>query len=243
MSADGDNRLLAALTPEVLALMDELPTTMFCAKDTSGRYVAVNDAFVRRTGERTRRRVLGRRAGELFVAPLAERYEEQDRRVLSTGRPLRDELELIRHPGGVAGWYASSKLPVRSGGTVVGLVSVSRDLRTPEDAGQGLTGLSRVVELVHERLADPPSVAELAEAAGCSPAVLGARVRRVFGLAPRQLVLRARLDHAVVLLTTTDQPLAEVALATGFYDQPAFTRTFAAHTGETPLEARRRAVR
>ncbi len=245
MSADDDNAaaLLAALAPELVALMEELPTTMFCAKATDGRYVAVNDAFVRRTGERSRRRVLGRRAADLFVAPLAERYDEQDRRVLATGRPLRDELELIRRPGGVAGWYASTKLPVRAGGAVVGLVSLSRDLRTQEGGGDEVASLREVVELVHARLADPPSVAELAAAAGCSPAVLTGRVRRVFGLAPRQLVLRARLDHAVVLLTTTATPLAEVAVATGFYDQPSFTRTFAAHTGETPLECRRRALR
>lgn len=218
--------------------MADLPTTMFCAKDTAGRYVAVNDAFVRRTGERSRRRVLGRRAGDLFVPALAERYDEQDRRVLRTGRPLRDELELIRRPGGTAGWYASTKLPLHAGGRIVGLVSLSRDLGTVEVGS--LAALSRVVALVQRRLDDPPRVAELAAAAGCSSAALTRRVRRVFGISPQQLVLRARLDHAVELLAGTGVPLAQVATATGFYDQPSFTRTFAAHTGETPLEYRRR---
>ncbi len=229
-----DNGFAGAL----VALMEELPTTMFCAKDLEGRYTHVNDAFVRRTGERSRRSVLGRRASDLFVGPLAQRYEEQDARVLRTGRPLRDELELIRRGAGEAGWYVSTKLPVRAAGEVVGLVSLSRDLRTPETAD--LTALTDVVELVHARLADPPSVAELAEAAGVSPAVLTRQVRRVFGLAPRQMVLRARLDHAGQLLTTTTLPLSEVAYATGFYDQPSFTRTFAAHTGETPQQRRLR---
>lgn len=241
MTSSGDNAVLRALTPELVALMDELPTTMFCAKDPAGRYVAVNEAFVRRTGETSRRRVLGRVAADLFVAPLAQRYEEQDRRVLSTGRPLRGELELIRRPGGVPGWYSSTKLPLRAGDAVVGLVSVSRDLDTHDADDGALHALRDVVALVQARLAEPPTVAELAAVAGCSGSVLSRRMHRVFGLSPQQYVLRARLDHATLLLVEGDAPLAEVAHRCGFYDQPSFTRTFASHTGETPLECRRRA--
>ncbi len=228
-----------ALAGVLVALMDELPTTMFCVKDAGGRYTHVNDAFLRRTGERSRRSVLGRRPSDLFAGALAQRYEEQDARVLRTGKPIRDELELIRRGEGEAGWYVSTKLPVREEGEVVGLVSVSRDLRAPES--DDLTAMSGVVGLVQARLADPPSVAELAEVAGLSAAALTRQVRKVFGLSPRQLVLRARLDHAGQLLTMTALPLSEVAYATGFYDQPAFTRTFAAHTGETPQQRRLRA--
>lgn len=243
MTAHADNAVLRALTPELVALMDELPTTMFCAKDAAGRYVAVNEAFVRRTGESDRRRVLGRVAADLFVAPLAERYAEQDRRVLTTGRPLRGEIELIRRPGGSPGWYSSAKLPLRAGEAVIGLVSVSRDLGAHDVHDEALASLAQVVALVHDRLDEPPSVSELARVAGCSISVLARRMHRVFGLSAQQYVLRARLDHAVTLLSTTEVPLTDVAQQTGFYDQPSFTRTFAAHTGETPLECRRRAER
>lgn len=228
-----------ALTPELVALMDELPSTMFCAKDLAGRYVAVNEAFVRRTGESSRRRVLGRRASDLFVPVLAERFAVQDARVFGTDRPLRGELELIRRPGGAPGWYSSTKLPLHLAGRVVGLVSVSRDLDSHDVDDASLRSLREVVALVQSRLASPPSVADLAQAGGCSTGVLARRVHRVFGLSPQQYVLRARLDHAVELLAT-DLPIADVALACGFYDQSSFTRTFAAHTGETPAARRGR---
>ena len=149
------------------------------------------------------------------------------------------ELELIRRPGGVPGWYSSTKLPLRVGAEVVGLVSVSRDLDAHDVDDAVLRSLREVVALVQARLDDPPSVTELAAAGGCSPGVLSRRMHRVFGLSPQQYVLRARLDHAVELLAG-DLPLAEVAHACGFYDQPAFTRTFAAHTGETPAARRAR---
>lgn len=231
--------LLRALTPAFVALMDDLTATMFCAKDTSGRYVAVNEAFVRRTSERSRRDVVGRRAADLFEAQLARRYDEQDEAVLATGRPLRRVLELILRPGGLPGWFLTSKVAVRGGdGRVVGLVSLSEDLGTQDPADPAVRSLARVLELVQARLADPPTSSELAAAAECSPSALDRRVRRVFGLSPQQLVLRARIDHATALLAG-DAPVAQVAVACGFYDQAALTRTFGRLTGQTPAQFRR----
>lgn len=234
--------LLRALTPALLRLYDDLTGTMFCAKDAAGRYVVVNDAFVRRTSERSRRTVVGRTAAELFLPHLAQRYDEQDRAVLRAGRSLHRELELIRRPGGAPGWYLTSKEPVRDeAGAVVGLVSVSQALRAGDADAATVAALSRVADFVQGRLADPPTVAELAEAAGCATSTLDRRVRRVYALSPQQYVLRARLDHAAALLGTADLTLAEVAVACGFYDQASFTRTFGRFTGETPAQFRRSA--
>jgi PAS domain S-box-containing protein len=228
--------------PALLALFAELTGVMFCAKDVEGRYVEVNDAFVRRTNQRTRSAVIGRHAGELFVPALAERYEEQDARVLADGRPLRHELELIRREGGTPGCYLTTKLAVvEPDGTTAGVVSVSEDLRSADPADPAMPALTRVVDLVESRLDAPPKVEEMATAAGLSPSVLERRMRSVFGLAPTQFVLRARIDRARALLTGTDRPLADVALACGFYDQPAFTRQFTRLAGETPGQFRRRA--
>jgi AraC-like DNA-binding protein len=240
--------LLASMAPAMVALMDELSGVMFCAKDTTGRYVLVNQVFVRRTNERSRRHVVGRRAGDLFVPELAERYTTQDDEVLRTGRPLRYELELIRHVGGVPGWFLTSKLPVHDdAGHVVGLVSVSQDLRSGDADDATMDAMARLVGAVERHLDTTPNVslttADLARMAGCTAAVLDRRVRRVFGLTPRQLVLRARVDRAAHLLSSTATPLAEVASAAGFYDQAAFTRTFARLTGETPSSFRRNARR
>ncbi len=232
--------LLAALGEPMLALMDELSTTMFCAKDVEGRYVAVNQAFVDRTPERSRRAVVGRCAGDLFVASLAEHYVQQDAQVLSTGRAVRHVLELIRRPGGGPGWYLTSKQPVRLDGRLVGLVSVSQDLRSQDTDDVAVSSLSRVVELVREQIGDGIAVADMAAAAGCSPSTLDRRMRKVFSLSPQQFVLRARIDHATALLAVDDVPLAEVAVRAGFSDQAAFTRTFGRLTGETPAQYRRR---
>lgn len=241
MASGSDNVRPAPPADELLALFDVLVDVMFCHKGLDGRYLAVNQAFVRRSGRRSTRDVLGATAADLFPPALAERYADQDRRVLTTGRPLRDELELIRRPDGTLGWYLTTKLPVRDAdGVVTGLVSASRDLRTPSEEGIAVASLSRVVDRVGRCLDRPLRVSDLADAAGCSSAQLERRMRRVFGLSAAQFILRARVERAATLLATTDRPLADVAAACGFYDQASFTRRFAGLTGDTPAQFRSR---
>lgn len=223
---------------ELLGLFDELVNVMFCIKSTDGTYREVNHAFVRRAGRRSKRDVIGRRASELFASELAQRYEDQDTLVFATGEPLRNELELIRREPGDLGWFLTVKLPVFDHGDVAGLVSVSRDLHTPSERTIAVRSLTRVVDHVREHIAEHIEVAELARVAGCSPSQLGRRMRHVFGLSPSQFVLKSRIDAAARLLAETNRPVAEVAAATGFYDQADLTRRFARLTNETPAQFR-----
>lgn len=230
-----------ACQSELLELLELLVNVMFCMKGVDGRYLAVNGAFVRRTGRTSKREVIGHRAGELFSPELADRYEQQDREVFDTAEPLRDELELIRREDGTLGWYLTTKLPVFDDeNRVKGLVSISRDLKTPEDGGDDLESVTTVVRHVQDHLAQSIRLADLARAAGCSESQLDRRMRKVFGLSPTQYVLRARVDQATRLLTDTDRPLAGVAVECGFYDQADFTRRFARLTNETPAQFRSR---
>lgn len=222
---------------ELIVLFEGLVDVMFCAKDADGVYREVNAAFVRRTGRRSKREVIGRTAHDLFSPERAEQYEEQDRDVLQVGMALRDVLELIRRPAGTLGWYLTNKLPIgldSDGKNAQGLVSVSRDLSTGATDGDAVESLQPVVSHVQANLDQRLSVGELASIAGCSTSQLDRRVRRVFGTNVTQFILRVRVDQAVKLLTSTTTPLAEIAPLVGFYDQPDFSRRFARITGRTP---------
>jgi AraC-like DNA-binding protein len=256
MTRNDDNVLLGGLdlTRELVDLWAELPGIMFAIKDAAGRYVEVNEAFVRRSSAPTRSQALGRTAGELFLPDLAERYEAQDCEVMATGKPMRGELEVIRAQGGQPAWHLTTKLPLFRGSeaprTAVGLVTISTELAALGSSDQIGAGLTRAVGLVRSALQDstasadavrPPSVAELARAAGTSVSTLERNMRKVFGLSPRAYVLQQRVDRAMALLTDTDLPISEVATRTGFYDQPSLTRQLVRLTGETPGGFRRRA--
>ena len=244
MSSQTTNRGVSGPFPcqdEMLDLFELLVNVMFCMKNTDSVYVAVNAAFVRRTGKTSKRDVIGRRASDLFRPELAERYEEQDRRVFATGESLRDRLELIRRHDGELGWYLTTKVPVSVLGepsVLAGLVSISRDLRIPSEEQIGMESLMSVVDFVNDHLDGPLRVSDLAAAANCSTGQLERRMKQVFGLTPTQYVLRVRVDRAATLLTESPRSLADIATAVGFYDQADFTRRFARLTNETPAQFR-----
>ena len=227
--------LAGALGPAALELVDHLPGTMFCVKGADGRYIAVNPTFVERTNKRSRAEVLGRRAGELFVAELADRYEEQDARVHSSGRPLFNELELIRAPGGPFRWHVTAKVPLRDeDGRVTGVVSMSQDVGEGAADDRTMTSLGAVVAHIRAHLGENVTSQDLARVAGCSVDTLERRCRRVFGRSPGQLILSTRIDVARGLLTGSDMPLAQVADLCGYADQAGFSRTFTRLVGIPP---------
>ena len=228
------------LTNELLALFETLVNVMFCVKDADGFYVEVNTAFVRRTGRASKREVIGQRAHDLFAEERAALYEEQDRLVIAGEGALRDELELIRRPNGGLGWYLTSKRAVASGagGALVGLVSVSRDLETPTDHGVGVESLQPFVAHVRQNLHEPLRTSDLAEVVGCSVDQLDRRVRKVFGITPKQYVLRVKVERAMELLASSTRSIGDIAVESGFYDQSDFSKRFARMTGRTPLQFR-----
>ena len=224
------------------AVTDVLATTphlMFCIKSVDGVYLAANQAFADRAGVAGPGDVVGRTAGELFPAELAERYEKQDRAVVETGHMLTNELELITRPDRSVGWFLTSKSRwIDDAGEPAGVVSVSVDLRTPVDAAAPHGRLAAAVEVARRRYAEPIEVADLAAAAEMSVARLERTARRVLGLSPKQLVMRFRLEEGLRLLTTSELPLAEVAHRCGYYDQSAFSRHFRKVVGSPPAAYR-----
>ena len=239
-STKNDSSASVVYQDELLALFDALVNVIFCVKGADQRYQVVNTAFVQRTGRKSKREVVGRRAIELFPSALAERYEEQDAALFKTGEPLRDELELIGRSDATLRWYLTTKLPVfdRGSGMVASLVSVSRDLQMPSHEGIEVESLTRVVELVNESYDQVLRVADMAAAADCSASRLERRMKRVFGLTATQYVQRVRVDRATELLAHTDRSLADIATSCGFYDQANFTRKFARLTNTTPAQFR-----
>jgi len=234
---------LPSLTGEaatLAALFDHVPDTAFFVKDRAGRYVAVNRSMAERVGVRDPKEMRGRRAADFYPSNLAVRYTDQDEWVLRTGQPIRDRLEMHWYPRRRPGWCLTTKLPWRDGGgAVVGLVGISRDLRAPGDSEVIPASLAPTLEHLEAHYAEPVSPARLAGLAGLSAVRFARLIKRLFRMTPSQLITQTRLAAASRLLQETEKPIAEVALASGFYDHSAFTRAFRSATGETPTGYRR----
>ncbi|WP_052573049.1 AraC family transcriptional regulator [Haloferula sp. BvORR071] len=216
-----------------------LPDVMFCLKDTDRRYRAMNQAFVERIGLKDTRRLIGRLAEEFFPKALAETYKEQDDHVLGTGSEIIDQLELSLNRDGSQGWYLATKVPLHDrSGKIIGLASVSRDLRAPSAGDAELAGVAKVAEYVRDHLDSPLRAADLATIAKLSPTQLERRMHRVFQLSTTQFVRKSRIEHAARLLRDTPMAIAEVALECGYGDQTALTRQFRSMVGMPPAAYR-----
>jgi AraC family transcriptional regulator len=103
--------------------------------------------------------------------------------------------------------------------------------------------LRRVDELIAERLASGPTLADLAAAAGYSKAHFVRLFRRSTGTSPHRYVLLQRLEQARELILGSALPLAEVASATGFSSQSHLNSAFMKAYRCSPGTARRQARR
>ena len=86
--------------------------------------------------------------------------------------------------------------------------------------------LLRARDLADARYAEPLTVADLARAAGLSPAHFSREFKRAFGESPHQYLLTRRLERAAALLRVTDWSVADVCFAVGAGSVGSFTTSF-----------------
>ena len=94
--------------------------------------------------------------------------------------------------------------------------------------------LLRARDLADARYAQALTVADLAGAAGLSPAHFSREFRRAFGETPHRYLLTRRLERAAALLRTTDRPVADVCLDVGLRSVGSFTTSFGRMYGMSP---------
>lgn len=223
----------------IAPLLDTLNDVVFFIKDCEARYAFVNHTLARRCGRQHGEQLLGLTAEHVFPARFGPLYTEQDRRVLSSGQELVDQLELHLYFGNQPIWCLTHKRALKDGdGNIVGLAGISRDLQLPQSNHPAFDKLAAVDTHIRSHFARPISLAELTAIAGLSVAQLERQCKRIFQLTPRQMIHKARLEEASRLLQDLSLPITEIALRCGYTDHSAFSRQFRALTGISPSQFR-----
>ena len=223
-----------------LDAFDCLSDVVFFIKNAATRYVVVNDTLVERCGRRSKSELLGRRADEVFPPPLGRSYRLQDEEVLRGGTAIRSQLELHFYPTERCGWCLTHKLPLRGrDGSVAGLVGISRDLQVAHERSEDFAGVADAVERIRRHYDQPLQVSELATCAGLSVYQFEQRIRRIFQVTAGQLIQKVRMEAAVVHLLHSGESVAAIASKCGYSDQSAFTRKFHDIVGLSPAEYRK----
>lgn len=224
----------------VQALFDLTPEIAFFAKNRAGQYIAVNDSLIARHGLKRKEDALGKRPQDICPGDFGRLPTEQDQKVLKSGKPLIDYLELQWYRPGDPVWCLTSKLPLRDqSGVVIGLIGFSRDLRAPVPTAEIPVDFARALEAFEEDPSQEFSPAILAARSGLSSTRLARLTKKLFSLTPSQLLTKTRVTFASHLLRETATSIAVIAQQCGYADQSAFTRAFRTLTSVTPSEFRK----
>lgn len=121
------------------------------------------------------------------------------------------------------------------------LRSTDSDDRVPGLAG-GLADpqLARSLRDMHERPAEPWTMATLAASAALSRSAFFERFRRVVGMPPMQYLMSWRMALAEQLLRETRLPIADIAQRVGYSSVGTFGLAFKRHAGTPPGSYARR---
>ena len=92
----------------------------------------------------------------------------------------------------------------------------------------------RAKDLMAAHLQEGVSLEEVALACELSPSGFARGFKRNTGLTPYQWFLSLRVNQAMELMKTSDSPLVDIALQSGFADQSHFTRVFKEKVGTSP---------
>jgi AraC-like DNA-binding protein len=144
----------------------------------------------------------------------------------------------------VAAWFRAAHEKFESGGdrlaadaclvAAYGLLLLRHaDACAPARLGQEAPSIERARHYLNAHFAREIELRKVAEVARLSPFHFLRAFRRETGLTPHAYLTNRRVNAARNLLGRGD-PLADVALACGFFDQSHLSRVFKAHTGVTP---------
>jgi AraC-like DNA-binding protein len=93
---------------------------------------------------------------------------------------------------------------------------------------------------LRSRISDPPSLAQMAEHAGLSPAHFAVIFKQETGLTPLEFMTAARIDEAAARLNSSRSSVTNIALDLGFSSSQYFSLVFKKQKGCTPKEWRER---
>jgi PAS domain S-box-containing protein len=229
------------LFSDLVQLFDLIPGVQFWMKDAEGRFTACNRAFAGHFGLSGFAEMAGRTDFDVSPLPLAREYVADDRMVMTTGKALKEKLELVREKDGSLHWYATTKVPLRDArGAVIGTAGFTRHAQGVDEGRKSGKGLEKATTLIHNAYGNDLTITGLAATAGMSVDTFERQFRATFRETPLKYLNRIRMRAACGLLIHTELPVGDIARQCGFSDQSYFAKRFFAHLRIRPLEYRKK---
>jgi AraC family transcriptional regulator len=102
--------------------------------------------------------------------------------------------------------------------------------------------LDSAIEYIHAHLDRDLSISQIAASVNTSPNYFASLFKRATGISLHQYVIKQRVERALLLLKTTDLPIANIASQVGFANSSHLTYHCKRQTGMTPRQIANRII-
>lgn len=142
---------------------------------------------------------------------------------------------------GVAAEEWKSKSPLRNAATLKAIYDAVYFILSAEQRRYMPSAQSAILEpalrlLENDFTSNNLKISELAAACGISEVYFRRLFTAKFGTAPKEYVVRKRIEYAKSLLSSNQFTVSEVAFLCGYAEPCHFSREFAKHTGKSPTK-------
>lgn len=100
------------------------------------------------------------------------------------------------------------------------------------------SSVRKILDYIHNHFSEPLTNSKLGAIFGYHPNYISQLVRLHTGVSLHRYLLKLRIDQAVLLLSSTDIPISEIAASVGFRDASYFSHYFRLQTGYSPSKIR-----
>lgn len=223
-----------------LAMIDTIPGAAFYVKDSEGRFIANNRRACEICGIASEDDIIGLTSADIFPPPLSRSYQELDRKVRESGKPV---VKTTDSPTGdfSTDHLVKSVFPVWSRNGCIGTMCVYHQTPAQEAMPAWHGRLRALTAYIVEHFDEPMTVAALARRAGMTPKSLEAAFRLTLGTSVAKFITMQRLSASRRLLENTDRSITEIAADCGFFDHSHFAKAFARRWGISPGAYRKKA--
>lgn len=235
------DEFFASAEPFAANLFDYLSDVYFFVKDSQGRFIKVNNNFLKLFGYQSEYEVIGLTDYDMVSRDLAIKYEQDDKKVMEQGIPICEQKETVSSASSIDSVHITTKLPIYDkNGKIIGLAGITRDIAKTQVAIKPIQDLQKAVEKIEKDYNKNLKVDELAEMVNMSTSTFLRHFKKHFHIPPVQYIKQVRLNAACKMLLESNKSFSEIAFDTGFCDQSYMTREFKKMTSLSPSEYRKK---
>lgn len=218
-------------------LFEKLPSILFFAKNTKGQIMMGNELFVRHCGFQSEEDLIGKDDYDIFPSELAEQYISGDKKVMESGQPKMNIIELFPNYLGDPIWFMTNKIPLFDHNQkIIGVCGTCQSYEQSSNFIRPYLELSKAMDYIKAHYSSKVTIQELASMVNLSTRQFERRFKETFKTTVHQYILKLRILKSCDLLLKSNTTIADVALDVGFYDQSAYTRFFKKFMKMTPLQ-------